>query len=132
MSGRRDTGSAVNIETNKTDNRPGRFTGVDSHPHADRCTGWPCLRNKRPLHLDSSGNAGARRRKYGEERITLGIDLLTVMDGQGVPDEPMMVGEDLRIRITQTLKHRGGALDVSKRNVSVCAATMNCPLRRCR
>ena len=72
------------------------------------------MRNKRPLHLNSSRNASARRREYGEERIALGVDLLTVMDGQGFPDEPMMVGEDLRIRITQALKHRGGALDVSK------------------
>ena len=114
VSGRRDTGSAVNIETDKAGNRPGCLTGVDSHPHADGFAGWPRMRNKRPLHLDSSGNAGARRRKYGEERIALGVDLLTVMDGQGFPDKPMMVGEDLRIRITQALKHRGRALDVSK------------------
>jgi len=87
---------------------------VDAHTDADCPADWPWVRNERPLHLDCRSHAGARRREYGEERIALGVDLLAVMRGEGGPDQPVVIGEDLRVRITEVLKYRCGTLDVSK------------------
>ena len=104
----------MNIETDQAGRRPGGLPGVDSHPHANRFTGWPCVRQQLPLHLDRRGNAGARGREHGEERITLGVYLLTVVGGQGIPDEQVMIGQGLGVRVTEALQQRSGALDVGK------------------
>ena len=50
--------------------------------------------------VDCPGHAGARRREHREERVALGVDLLAAMRSEGGPDEPMVIGEDLRVRIT--------------------------------
>lgn len=36
------------------------------------------------------------------------------MGGQGVPDQLVMIGQDLRVPITEALQHRSGALDVGE------------------
>jgi hypothetical protein len=87
---------------------------VDSHANADRLAGWPGIRNECPLHVDCPGHAGRRRREHREERVALGVDLIAAMRGEGGPDEPMVIGEDLRVRIAEAQKHRRGTLDVGK------------------
>jgi hypothetical protein len=73
---------------------------VDAHADADCLADWPWVRNECPLHLDCCSHAGARRREHGEERIALGVDLLAAVRGEGGPDQPMVIREDLRVRIT--------------------------------
>lgn len=69
---------------------------------------------ERLLHLDRRRHAGARRGKYREERVPLGVHLLTVVRREASPDEPVMIGEDLRVRVAQAPEHRGRARDVSE------------------
>ena len=110
----RDTGSAVDVETDQAGGCLGRLTGVDAHPDPDCLTGWPRVRNERPLHLNRRSHASPRRGEYREERVALRVDLLAAMRGEAGPDQPMVVGENLRVRIAQALQQRRGTLDVSE------------------
>ena len=110
----RDPRTAVNVETDQSDRRLRRLAGVDAHPDPESFTGWPRIRNERPLHLDSRGHAGARRGEYREERIALGVNLLAAVRGQSRPDQPMMTGENLRVHLPQPPQHRRGTLDVGE------------------
>ena len=92
----------------------GRLAGMDAHPDADRLTVGPWVRPERPLHLDGRGHARAGRGEHREERVALGVDLPAAVRGQPGTDQPVVRGEDLRVRIAQALQQRRRALDVGE------------------
>ena len=111
---RRNAGRAVHVQADQADGGLSRLAGMHAHPDADFPAGRPPVRAQRPLHLDRRGDARAGRREDREEGVALGVDLPAVMPVQPGPDDPVVIGEDLRVSIAQALQHRGGTLDVSE------------------
>ena len=110
----RNPGGPVNAETNEAGFGLPRLAGMNAHADADSFACWPRVGKERPLHLDRRGNAGTRRREHGEERITLGVNLLAAVRGEARPDQPMMIGKYLRVPVAQAHQQRRGALDISE------------------
>ena len=67
------------------------------------------------LYRDGRRRTTPRRRENGEEGISLGIDLGSVVDRQSLSYDPMMLGEDRRVLFgAKAAQERGRALDVGE------------------
>ena len=111
---RRDPGRAVHLEADEADRRPRGLAGVDAHADPDVLAGGPGVGPQCALHVDRRGHAGARRREHREERVALGVHLLTVVRVQAGPDDPVVIGQHPGVGVPELPQHRRGALDVGE------------------
>ena len=95
-----DAGGAMDLEADQTRAFLRRLTGMDAHPHAQLLASRPLMGSEGPLHLDHSRDAGTRRVENGEEPVSLGADLPSLVRSQAGTDEGVVVGEDLGVGVT--------------------------------
>jgi len=87
----------VDVQAHQTAGRLRRLTGMHPHSHPHALPAGPGMGLKTPLHLHHRRQAGPWRGKDGEEPVSLGRHFLAVATGQCRPDQPMMIGEYLRV-----------------------------------
>jgi hypothetical protein len=87
-------GGAVDVEADVALLRHLRRAGVDPHAHRD---------HKLLLRLAGSGERSGRGREGDEEGITLRVDLDPPVAGEGVAQEPAVIGERMRITVLAEL-----------------------------
>jgi hypothetical protein len=68
--------------------------------------------------------ASVAREGY-EERVALGVDLDAVVPRESVAEHPAVLGEDVRVAVTELLEQARRALDVGEEELTV-------PLGSCR
>ena len=68
---------------------------MDSHSHPYRPL------TQRALRVERSRGRVCRTGKGDEERVALGVDLDPAVRGKGVPEDPAVLGEDVRIPVTE-------------------------------
>jgi hypothetical protein len=79
VSGGADPRRAVDVQTDVVVVSDLRLARVDADAHADVDTLRPVLGRERPLRAHRGGDGVARPRERDEERVTLGVDLATVV-----------------------------------------------------
>ena len=72
-----------------------RLTRVDSHSHPYRPL------TQRALRVERSRGRVCRTGKGDEERVALGVDLDTIVGGERFSQDPAVLGEDVRIPVTE-------------------------------
>jgi hypothetical protein len=93
---------------------PDRVTGMNADPDPDRRTIWPLMGRQRPLDLQRAQHGLLRTGEHREEPISLGIHLTASLAGDGRPDQPPVLGQDLRIPPPQYLDQARRPLDVGE------------------
>jgi hypothetical protein len=97
MAGRRDTRSAMDIDSHVALIGQERRPRVQTDPHENRA-GYECFGQ-----LGGGGERGRRCRKCDEERIALGIDLYAIVSGTRPTDDPPVCGKRSRIHARSQL-----------------------------
>jgi hypothetical protein len=112
--GSTDPGRAVHGQAGISSPGPDRVTGVNADPDPDRRTIWPLMSRQRPLDLQRAQHGLLRTSERREERISLGIHLRATLPGDGRADQPPVLGQDLRVPLTQCLDQARRPLDVGE------------------
>ena len=107
MAGRADPGAAVHVDADIPLGRHAWLAGVDAHTHSHG------TRRKRALCRVRRGDRVARSCERDEEGITLRVHLDAPVLGHSAAQRSPMLGEDLRIAITQLL-------ECSRRPFDIC------------
>ena len=85
------------------------------HPHAQRCAIWPGVYQESPLgrHRRPEGISGPGERH--QERVALGVDLLTVPCDERLAKQAVMFRQNLRVpAVAEALEERSRPLDVGE------------------
>ena len=98
--------------------------GVEADPHAQLGAGRPRMLPQRPLGGDRGEHPVARAAKRGEERVSLRIDLVPAVGGEGLAQEPLVLGEDGPVLVAELPEQPRRSLDVAgrRRSASLSAA----------
>ena len=91
-----------------------RLAGVDTDPHAHVDALGPALRRQRALRAHGGGDRVAGTREGHEERITLGVDLATVVFRERRPQQPLMLRKHLAVPAAQPRQQPRRTLDVAE------------------
>ena len=70
------------------------------------------MARERPLRLHRCEHGFVCAPERVEERVALRVDLVTAVLGEGHADQPLVLGEHLRVALPQPSDKPGGALDV--------------------
>jgi hypothetical protein len=109
MAGRRDPGTAVDIDAHITFVREERRPRVQTDAHPDRAR-LQCLGQ-----FGGGGERSGRRRKRDEERIALGIDLHAIVTGTRLSDDLPVCGKRLGVGLrSQLVQELRRPLDVGE------------------
>ena len=108
MAGAHDPRALVDVEADVALAGHGRLAGVDPdpNPHGSAV--------ERGLAFCSGGHGVGRAREGYEERIALGVDLDAVVPRERVAEHPAVLGEDVRVAVTELLEQARRALDVGE------------------
>src|SRR5262245_50060065 len=90
MPGPADAGRTVDAETDVTALGGDGLARVDSHSHTELHSLGPPVPGERALRCDRRGDRIARAAEGDEERIALGVDLLTAVRLEGLAQEAFM------------------------------------------
>jgi hypothetical protein len=101
VAGSADPRRAVHVQTDVIILSDFRLAGVDTHPHTHLDAHRPTLGGERPLRAHRGGNCVARPREGDEERVTLGVNLATVVLVERRPQQALMLGKDLGVAAAQ-------------------------------
>ena len=112
--GRRDARGAM--DGNARVRAVGRrgLTRVDSDANSDIGAVRPRMLRQRPLSVDGSEHGVARVCECDEERITLGVDLVTVVRCERFAKDPLVLGQHRLIAVAQPLDELGRPLDIGE------------------
>ena len=114
VAGRADAGRAMDVDADVPFGGAHRFSGVEAHPILDDRAIRPGVAGDRELGVDR-GLDGLSRRREDEVQAVAGVPALEgAVAGEGVADEAMVVGEDLRVAVAERLEEPGRALDVGE------------------
>ena len=92
-----------------------RFTGMQSHPHPQRCITRPDMLAKSPLRCDGRRHGISGAGKCHQEGIPLSVDFLAVPPGECGTKQAPMLHDDIRVTaVAEALEERGGPLDVGE------------------
>jgi hypothetical protein len=114
VAGRADPRGAVDVQPDVVILSDLGLAGVDADPHADVDTRGPTLGSERPLRAHRGGDRVARPRERDEERVTLGVDLATVVLVERRPQQALMLGEHLGVAVRQPRQQPRRTLDVTE------------------
>ena len=92
----------------------GRFTRVQTDPHADVDLTGPRLRCVRTLRLDSRGDGVSRTGEHEEEGVALRVDLDAVASRERVADDPPVRRQHLAVVVAEALEKLRRVLDVGE------------------
>ena len=103
-----DARSPVDVDPDVAIRGWSRLAGVESHTDLDHATG------QRPLglHRRRDGLRGPCERE--EERVALGVDLCTSVGGDGFPDDATMLGQGVRVGVSEVAQQPRRTLDVGE------------------
>jgi hypothetical protein len=90
----------------------GRFSGVNPHPHTQLRAVGPLEPGEGTLAVD-----GCRHRVLGasegdEERVALGVDLVSAVSLESLAEQSLMLRERLPVQRAEPLQQAGRSLDV--------------------
>ena len=74
-----------------------RLPDVQPHPHLDPDALRPGVRRQVTLPIDRRRDRILRRLKRNEERVTLRVDLVAAVRREGGPQDPLLLGQNLRV-----------------------------------
>ena len=114
VSGGADPRRAVHVQTDVIVLPDLRLAGVDAHPHAHVDALGPTLGRERPLRAHRGGDRVARPREGDEERVTLGVDLATVVLVERRPQQALMLAKHLGVAAAQPRQQPRRTLDVAE------------------
>ena len=83
-------------------------------PDLDRGGVRPGVAGERPLRFHRAQHGLVRASKRVEEGVALGVDLVAAVGGEGLPQEPLVLGQNLRPAPTQLPDELRRALDVGE------------------
>jgi hypothetical protein len=109
-----DAGGAVDAEADVAlagDRRLGR---VHAHAHAQVALGGPGMSAEGPLGGERGGDGRLRARKDDEERVALRVDLASACVGDRLPEQPLLVGEQVAVGVAQAFEQTSRAFDVGE------------------
>jgi len=69
---------------------------------------------QRPLDRQRAQHRLLGPGEHHEKRIPLGVHLMTIVGGNGGPDQPPVVGQNLRVALPQRLDQPGRPLDIGE------------------
>ena len=90
------------------------LAGVDPDPDFYRGGVRPGVAGERTLRFHRAQHGLVRASKRVEESIALGVDLVAAVGGEGLPQEPLVLGQNLRPAPTQLPDELRRALDVGE------------------
>ena len=114
VGGRGDACRTVDVEAHVVAIRERRLAGMDAHAHAHLHALWPVVRREGALRHGRRLHRVAGSPKDHEEGIALGRDLDAAAGTDGLPDEPVVVRQQLTIGGAELLQQAGRALDVGE------------------
>jgi hypothetical protein len=91
-----------------------RVAGVDADPDPDQRTGGPVMARQGPLDLKRAPHRLLRARERHEKRIPLGVHLMAALGGDRGADQPLVLGQNLRVALPQRLDQPRRTLDVGE------------------
>lgn len=113
--GRRDPGGTHDVEPGVALVPDGGLAGVQAEPDLDRCVARPRGLAVRALDVDRRAHGLAGTHERVEERVALGVDLLSLVGGEDLAHEPPMQRQQLGVvRVAEPLEQGSAALDVAE------------------
>ena len=109
-----DTSGAMDIQPDIVVSAQTPLAAVQAHADSDGRALRPSGVGQPALRLHRSGDGSERRRKDGEESVSLGVDLRSGVSADGGPQDVSMHGKQRRIRIAECGKKPSRALDVGE------------------
>jgi len=91
-----------------------RMAGMNAHPDPDGRVGRPLMAGQRPLDLQRAQDRLLRARERHEERVTLGVNFVTGLPGNGRPDQAPVIGQNLDVLLPQRLDQPGRTFDIGE------------------
>ncbi len=104
MTGRADPGRAMHVEPDVAFGGVPRFSGVDAHPVEHRGPVRPWVRSECELGIDRRLDGLTRAREDEIESIAGRTALECVMARECVADQPIVVGQHLRVPVAERLE----------------------------
>src|SRR5215218_3462392 len=114
MSSGADPRRAMHIQTDVVIQPDLRLAGVDTHAHAHLDALGPTPGRERPLRAHRGGDRVARPREGDKERITLGVDLATVVLIERHAQQALMLAKHLGVAAAQPRQQPRRTLDVAE------------------
>ena len=108
VTGARDPRALVDVQADIALAGHGRLAGVDPDPNPYGST------VERGLAFCSRGHGVGRAREGYEERVALGVDLDAVVPRERFAEHPAVLGEDVRVVVTDLLEQASRPFDVGK------------------
>ena len=113
VAGRADTRGAMDADPDVALLAHPRLTRVQAHAHSDCTSVRPALGRQVALSVDGGRDGVGSRAEGDEERIALRVHHPPVVGGEGTTQQPLVLGEHLRVAVAaQLMEQLGRALDV--------------------
>ncbi len=112
MAGRTDARSTMHGETRVATVDRCSLACVDPHPHLHFGLVRPGVARQRPLRLDGSEHGLVCTPERVEERVPLRVELVPAVLRERQADEPLVLGEYLRVAATELPDQPRRPLDV--------------------
>jgi hypothetical protein len=87
---------------------------VDADPDPDRRTGRPLMARQGPLDLQRAQHGLLRASERHERGISLRVNLVAALGGDGGADQAPVLGQDLRVALAQRLDQPRRTLDITE------------------
>ncbi len=114
VAGRPDPGCAVDIHAHVAGRRDDRFARVETHPNADGHPTRPDVSGQCSLGVGGAGDRLLGAGERGEERVALGVHLVTMPALEQRSQELALVLKDLCVLAAQAVEETGRPLDVGE------------------
>ena len=112
MAGLLDACAADDVQSSVSFCRPDRFSRVDADadPHGPALR--PVLSSEGALDRHGRGDRLRSAGEHHEERVPLGINLVTLVSGKRGPQQGTVDGQDRRVAVSEVHRQHGAVLDV--------------------
>lgn len=90
------------------------LAAMDAHPHPDRCIKRPLMPGERPLPGDGCRDSLPRVVEGDEERVALRRDLVSVVRGPRLAQQPVVLVEDAVVVVAEVLQEPRRRLDIGE------------------
>ena len=114
MTRRADPSRPVDVQPDVALRRVPRLSGVETHPVADRGSVGPGVAADRELAVDRRLDGRPRAREDEVEPVARRPALERAVLGEGLAEQPVVIGQHLRIAVAERLEQARRALDVGE------------------
>ncbi len=124
-----DPGRLVDVEGDVPCSGRVGLAGVGAHAHPDLDAVGPLVGDQGPLGVEAGGNRRAGPAEGHEEAVSLGLDLDAAVGGEGRPQQPAVLLQQLAVALVPDVAEQaGGALDVGEQERDRSARQLRHPL----